>query len=155
VLVLGGGDGVVLGASGLTDILVARAENRHDKYLVQEQITPVELAGRPAYFRVLHCLGDVHPCFWDPATRCYTEVPACDRGTSWCLEAERVARVTAGVSGMALFSTELAWTARGILVAVDYVNDMCDLRPASEAADGVPDRVVDAIVERIVRHAAR
>jgi len=28
---------------------------------------------------------------------------------------------------------------------------MCDLRPASEAENGVPDRVVDSIVDRLVR----
>jgi len=150
----GGGDGVVLGASGLTDVLLARSERKDDKYLVQQHVVPVAIADRPAYFRVIHCLGDVHPCFWDPATRLYTPIRADDRDAPWCRDLESVTRVTARVSGMDVFSTELALTAAGTVVSVDYVNDMCDFRPASEAADGVPDAIVDAVVERIVRLAS-
>ena len=145
----GGGDGVVLCASADSDVHQARSE-REDKFLVQELVVPADLAGRPAYFRVLHCLGDVHPCFWDPTTRLYAAVSADDRGAAWCRELERVAAVTASVSGMDLFSMEVAIDAAGVAISVDYLNDMCDLRPASGAADGVPDAVVDAIARRVV-----
>jgi hypothetical protein len=37
----------------------------------------------------------------------------------------------------------------GRWVAVDYVNDSCDLRLKSRHADGVPDEVVRQIAERI------
>ena len=145
-----GGQGVVVDASTLTDILVARARFKDDKYLVQERVEPKIVDQRPAYFRVLFCLGDIAVCFWDPKTRVYTPLSPEQEASAWCQEVREVARVTARVSGMDLFSTEVAMTADGRPVSVDYVNDMCDLRPASEASDGVPDRLLDAIAARLV-----
>ncbi len=146
----GGGDGVVLGASTLADIARARLACADDTVLVQEHIVPRDFGGRPAYFRVLYCLGDIHPCFWHPDTSEYAALSEAERASDWARGLEAVARAIAGVSLMSLFSTEVALSVDGRWVAVDYVNDMCDLRPASLCAGGVPDPVLDAIVRRLV-----
>jgi len=53
------------------------------------------------------------------------------------------------LSGLDLFSTEVALTAEGLFVIVDYVNDQIDLRPQAAAFDGVPDEIVWSIAERL------
>ncbi len=60
-----------------------------------------------------------------------------------------VARRIAEVCRLDLFSTEIALTATGQLLVVDYVNDPIDLRIKSRAKDGVPDEVVEDIAARI------
>jgi len=145
-----GGEGVVLDATGRTCIDRARAERPDDTILAQERLEWTEIDGHPAYFRVLWCLGDIHACFWNPDTRRYTAVSPEHREAAWHGELAAVTRSIAAVAHMDLFSTELALTTDGRLVSVDYVNDMCDLRLASEHPDGVPDAVVGAIAARLV-----
>jgi hypothetical protein len=55
----------------------------------------------------------------------------------------------AGICRLNFFSTEIVLNRAGQWVAVDYVNDTCDLRLKSRHADGVPDEVVQRIAERI------
>ena len=47
------------------------------------------------------------------------------------------------------FSTELVLTPDEKIVAVDYVNEMCDMRFQSRHEDGVPDSLVKTIVQRL------
>lgn len=148
----GGGEGVVMGASTTEEIARVRT-GMTDTVLIQEHIRPATIQGHPAWFRVLRCLDETFPCFWRPATREYTPLTAAERATAWGERIERTASGIAGVCGMDLFSTEVALTEAGRLVAVDYVNDMCDLRPASHARDGVPDSIVEAVARRIVNAA--
>ena len=46
------------------------------------------------------------------------------------------------------FSSEIAITNSDRLVVIDYVNDVCDMRPQSSAFDGVPDSLIDAVINR-------
>jgi hypothetical protein len=149
----GGGEGVVTDATTHDDIAAARAQWVEDSYLVQERIVPREVGGQVAWFRVLHCLGAVFPCFWHPQTSHYVPLSAEQEASEWGSELQRVTGLIARASGMALFSTEIALTGDGKLVAVDYVNDMLDLRPQSGAVGGVPDAIVAAIADRLVRAA--
>jgi hypothetical protein len=43
------------------------------------------------------------------------------------------------------FSSEIALTNDGLFVAVDYVNEICDMRLQSKHYDGVPDAIVAQI----------
>jgi hypothetical protein len=122
---------------------------------VQEHIGPADFSGHPGWFRVLFVLGETYLNFWHRKTAHYRPLDADEAQTPWAADLRRVTQQIARVSGMSLFSTELAITAAGHVVAVDYVNDMCDLRLASQTPDGVPDAVVAAVVERIVAAAAR
>jgi hypothetical protein len=61
----------------------------------------------------------------------------------------------ASACGLRFFSTELVITADDRIVAVDYVNEMCDLRLQSVTRNGVPDAVVQAIVDDIVTFVRR
>ncbi len=59
-----------------------------------------------------------------------------------------ITRSIAELSGLDLFSTEIAYTDSNLFVVVDYVNDQPDLRMQLNAGDGVPDFIVHDIVER-------
>ena len=59
------------------------------------------------------------------------------------------------VCGLDFFSTEIAITAEKKFVAVDYVNEICDMRLQSQHADGVPDSVVWAISRTMAEHVRR
>ena len=47
------------------------------------------------------------------------------------------------------FSSEIAINNSDKLIVVDYVNDICDMRPQSLAYDGVPDIVIDNIINSL------
>lgn len=151
----GGGEGVILQATTPQEVAEARALHPEDGHLVQEHIEPADFAGHPAWFRILFVLGETYVNFWHQKTARYRPLDASEAQTPWAAELRRVTKQIAQVSGMALFSTELAITAAGHVVAVDYVNDMCDLRLASLTPDGVPDALVAAVAERIVAVAAQ
>ena len=57
---------------------------------------------------------------------------------------------------MNFFSSEVAQTAEGEFVLIDYVNDQCHmLSQSAHPGMGVPDAVVAAIASRLVESAAK
>jgi hypothetical protein len=151
----GGGEGVVLQAGTWEQVRQARAQFPQEKYLLQAHVTPRQLDGRPAWFRVLVCDGAVFPCWWDPATHIYARLTAEQRFHFGLGGLRPAAARIARICRLDLFSTEIALVADGSLVAVDYVNDPVDLRLQSAAADGVPDAIVEALAGRLARQASR
>ncbi len=148
---LGGGEGVVLDATNLEQVLSVRQQHPHEKYLLQAQVTPQMLEGRPAWFRVLVCDGAVYPCWWDQRTHVYTRVTAEERFRFGLRGLTEVPRRIAEICKLDLFSTEIALTNAGQFLVVDYVNDPVDLRLQSKAADGVPDAFVESIAGRLAQ----
>jgi len=148
---LGGGEGVVLEATSLEQVLSVRWQYPHEKYLLQAHVTPQVLDGRPAWFRLLVCDGAVYPCWWDQYTHVYSRVTAEERFRFGLRSLYEVARRIAQICRLDLFSTEITLSADGCFKAVDYVNDPLDLRLQSKAADGVPDACVENIAGRLAR----
>lgn len=148
---MGGGEGVVLEASSLDQVISVRCQYPQEKYLLQAQITPQVLDDRPAWFRVLVCDGAVYPCWWDQRTHVYTPVKAEERFRFRLHGLYEVSRRIAQVCRLDLFSTEIALAMDGRFLVVDYVNDPVDLRLQSKAMDGVPDAFVESIAWRLVR----
>lgn len=145
----GGGEGVVIEATSLSQVLVARQEYPTDKYLLQAHIVPIQLGSRPAWFRVIYCAGQVYPCWWDTRTHVYTPVALAEE-SHYCLSPlHDITASIAHLCGLDLFSTEISLTSEGLFVIVDYVNDQIDLRLQSKALDGVPDEMVQDIVARL------
>lgn len=149
----GGSVGVVADAAGPADVLAARRTYPADKYLLQERIVPEVRDGKRFWFRGFYVLGEVHLTWWDDRTHLYTELgydeaAACSLGPIYA-----IVRTIARVSRLRFFSTEIARDARGRLLVVDYVNDICDMRLQSSHPDGVPDAVVARIANRIAAHA--
>jgi hypothetical protein len=148
----GGGIGVVLGAESLKEIIDARQSHKNDKYLLQETIQPMMSDGRRAWFRVFYAFGDIIPVWWDDVTHIYSLLREDDELP---IEKERLVKITQSihtVCQLEFFSTELVYTGDSKCVAVDYVNEMCDMRLKSQFQDGVPDVVVQRIVQRMMEY---
>jgi hypothetical protein len=146
----GGGDGVIVEATSWEQVVNARQQFPEDHYLLQAYITPVPLDGREAWFRVIGCVDQVFPCWWDTRTHVYTLLTP-EEESRHGLQALRQIPLTIGrLYGLELFSTEIAYTAEGLFVVVDYINDPIDLRLQSKALDGIPDEIVVDIADRIV-----
>ena len=147
----GGGKGVVNAASSLEEVDAARQQYPDDHYLLQAHVEPVDLELGRAWFRLIYCLGKVHPCWWDVETHIYQVLQRSEQMEhifdTLCALAARIA----ALCGLGLFSTEVALTDGDDFVVVDYVNDPLDLRLQSKAVDGVPDTVVRAIADRVAQ----
>lgn len=150
----GGGEGVIVKLSTLEQIQRARREFPAQPYLVQEHIMPKTVDGLPAWFRVIHCLGEIFICHWDTATHVYTPLRPEAEGGAEVESLRKIMRQIARICGLDLFSTEIALTEDDRLLVVDYVNDPIDLRLQSRAADGVPDFIVERIAARIAEETA-
>lgn len=146
----GGGEGVVLDATTLEHIQAARQARPEERFLLQRYVVPIEIAGRPAWFRVIYCTGEAYPCWWHTQTHVYTPVTP-DEEVCYGLGLLRtIAAAIANYCELDLFSFEIALTADGRFVVVDYVNDPLDLRLQSKTPEGVPDVIVRAIAERLI-----
>jgi len=145
----GGGEGVILGANTLEEILQARMEFPKQKYLIQAHIAPRVIADKPAWFRVFYANGETYPCFWDTETHVYAEIA--DEDNIRC-EAKQLSEITtriASICKLDWFSTEIALADE--FIVVDYVNDEIDTRVKSRAMDGVPDEIMNNIAKQLVK----
>lgn len=146
----GGGVGVILDATGLERVLAARREHPDDFYLLQAFIEPVLLDGRPAWFRVIYGCGQAYFCWWDVKTHVYTPFSESDKSALPMALLNGILSKIAALTGLDVFSSEIALTADGNFVVVDYINDPLDLRLQSLTPDGVPDEIAYAVVRNVV-----
>ncbi len=146
----GGGNGVVMGVKTAAEVTVLQRTHPGDKYLVQELIKPAYLGDYRAWFRVFFVCGETQLCWWDDQTHAYEEVSPDDERFFGLDVLRSVTSTIAGVCGLDFFSTELAQKQDGRVVAVDYVNEMCDMRLQSTVPNGVPAPVVRRVAERLV-----
>ncbi len=152
----GGGEGVVL-VTSWTEIQSARQKFPHEKYLLSALVTaaaPEACKPKRAWFRVIYAAGAIFPSWWDERTHVYTPVTPEDEE---CLGLETLRDVTrhiADIAHLELFSTEIALTEDGHFIAVDYVNDPCDLRLQSKAPEAVPDGVVRGVADALAKWVA-
>ncbi len=146
-----GGRGVITNATSWDQVLNNRKEHATDFYLLQAHVIPAELDQRPAWFRVIYCAGKVFPCWWNPSNHVYTPVSDTDLQQHELHQLEQIVTDIASLCGLDLFSTEIAYTAEKQFVVVDYVNDQIDLRLQSRTSEGVPDAVVQGVVEELAR----
>ncbi len=145
----GGGQGVVNEATAWEQVLSARQHYPSDQYLLQASVTPAEINGRKAWFRVLYCTGEVYPCWWDTHTHVYTLFcPTPEFQFLYDCLHQTILSI-ARICKLELFSTEIAYTENSACVIVDYINDPVDLRVQSKACDGVPDKIVADIADRL------
>ena len=146
----GGGEGVILGASALDQILRARMEFPDQKYLLQATITSRIIQGRPAWFRVFYSAGEVYPCWWNPLTHVFASVTQSEEHKYELSPLYDITKQIASICKLDWFTTEIALT-REEFVVVDYVNDHIDTRIQSQAVDGAPDEVIRNVAEGLVK----
>jgi hypothetical protein len=147
----GGGLGVVMGAETLKDVIEARQHHRNDKYLLQETIRPAFIGVRRAWFRLFYAFGEILLCWWDDQTHLYELLDPRDESSDGLQELRELVNQVHDICRLDFFSTEFVLTAEKKVIAVDYVNEMCDMRLQSNYPDGVPDEVVRRIIESLIR----
>jgi len=145
----GGGEGVILGASSVEEILQARMEFPEQKYLIQAHVTPRSIEDTPAWFRVFYANGETYPCWWDTTTHIYTNVTAEEESQDRLGRLRDVTQRIASICKLDWFSTEIALADE--FVVVDYVNDEIDTRVQSQAMDGVPDEIMNSIAIQLIK----
>lgn len=145
----GGGEGVIMGATSMEEILQARMEFPEQKYLVQAQIVPRIIDDKPAWFRVFYANGKTYPCWWNPLTHIYAKIEAEENISRELANLKGVAQRVASICKLDWFSTEIALANK--FVVVDYVNDEIDTRVQSQALDGAPDEVMNDIAKQLVK----
>ena len=146
----GGGEGVILGASSLDQILRARMEFPEQKYLLQSTVVPRTIQGRPAWFRVFYAVGKTYPCWWHPFTHVYSLVTPVEENRYELAPLHDITCRIASLCKLDWFTTEIALTLEDFVV-VDYVNDQIDTRIQSKAVDGAPDDVIRSVAEELVK----
>jgi hypothetical protein len=168
-------------ADGLEAALTAaRAFDRHDTFLIQREVCPPPLAcedgcARPAYWRVLHCLGEWTVFWWQPQDQAagrpsYRWMTAAEMRRHRLQPVLEYAKALAELTGLEWFSTELClgngpeysrYTVTGSdgrprpVLAIDYVNDQCDVDVQSRWPGAPPDHVVRRVAERFAEAAWR
>jgi hypothetical protein len=144
----GGGEGVIIGASSMEEILQARMEFPKQKYLIQSYITPQIIQERPAWFRVFYANGETYPCWWATDTHAYANVTTEEEARYGLDRLRDITKRIASICKLDWFSTEIALADK--FVVVDYVNDEIDTRVQSQAVDGVPDEIINNIARQLV-----
>ena len=147
----GGGIGVVLGAETLKEIITSRKSHINDKYLLQETIHPVMLDAKRGWFRVFYAFGLTIPCWWNNETHIYHVLTENEEKKFKLARLRQIAVTMQRICRLDFFSSEIALTQDGRFVAVDYVNEICDMRPQSKYFDGVPDKVIGVIQQQLAQ----
>lgn len=145
----GGGEGVVLGAFSLEQVLRARMQFPEQKYLLQSTVVPRTMQGRPAWFRVFYAVGNTYPCWWHPFTHVYAAVTSSEENRYELAPLHEITHRIASLCKLDWFTTEIALTLEDFVV-VDYVNDQIDTRVQSKAVDGAPDDIIRSIASQLV-----
>lgn len=153
-----GSGGVVLDFDGTAAALdAARAYDPDDHYLIQEFVAPLDLDGRPAWFRVYNCFGRVFACFWNPATHETIAVTPFERMIYGLHELERISQTIAAISGYTWFSTEIALVERDgrrLFLPIDYLNNKCFMLTQAEFGPcGLPGHIAEAVARQMVEQA--
>jgi hypothetical protein len=138
----GGGIGVVLGAETLKEILENRQRHENDIYLLQETIVPKYLEKNKAWFRVFYAFGETIACWWDDKTHIYKRITEEEKREFQLHMFTAIIKKMHEICKLDFFSTEIALTENNTFVAVDYINEICDMREQSRHIDGVPDDVI-------------
>lgn len=146
-----GGEGVRLDAAGTVDVQDARRTFWRDRYLLQQRILPAQLAGRRAWFRVFYVCGHAIPCWWDDLSHVYAALAPEDELRLGLRALRQIVSRIAHTVSLDFFTSEIVLGTDGRLVSVDYANSPCDMRPQSRHHDGVPDQVIDRIVDVLLK----
>ncbi|MBU1925900.1 MAG: hypothetical protein KKB82_08290 [Candidatus Omnitrophica bacterium] len=154
-----GQQGVLRDARGtVREIANARKFDRGDNFLLQEKIVPLNLDGRRAWFRVFNAFDTIIPCWWDDQQNRYEHVEYEEFNNLRLYGLAKMVSKIAAITKIVWFSTEIAIdnkTAARRFLAIDYVNDQCDMSTLSETSSGVPDTVVQHTANSIVGAAYR
>jgi len=147
----GGGEGVWKHVHSLSDICRIRLEHQDDRYLVQEEVSPLIIDNKRGWIRAYFAYGKVYYCWWNELTHIYNFVTQEEEKIhKFFKKINRIMKKIAAVVNLNFFSSEFVLTEENNLVVVDYVNDPCDMRLKSIHQTGVPDHLVKTLASNII-----
>jgi glutathione synthase/RimK-type ligase-like ATP-grasp enzyme len=141
---------VMLNASTESDVLDFEEDNRTEDILAQEYVVPAVMDGKIAWFRIIFVCGRVLPLWWDPQNRFYQEFGQSAAESDVAKNLEELTRSIAGLTGLDLFSTEIAIDTSGAYKIMDYANHPIDVNSRGNTPDGLPPKVLEKIVRYLV-----
>lgn len=150
-----GGSGILKPVREWAEAQRLRHEWPDDETLLQAWVEPARLGDRRAWFRVFHACGRTFPCWADDRTHRQSAVKPAEEARHGLSLLRGMTLQIAGICGLNVFSTEIARDDHGVWQVVDYVNEPCDFRLRSKAANGVPDPVVAGVADAIAAWLAR
>jgi glutathione synthase/RimK-type ligase-like ATP-grasp enzyme len=138
----------------LREVAEARLFDPGDNFLLHEYITPKNLEGNPAWFRVFYIFGEIMICWWNPETGMYRQVNLKEFEHFRLSPLARISSEISSITGIEWFSCEIAVDNKtGKFTAIDYLNDQFDISSQSQRPAGVPDDLVLLFVQRLVEKA--
>ena len=148
----GAGSGVYLNGYTIIEVEEKRGEFPEDKYLLQEKINPKEIYLKRFWFRTFYICGTIITTWWDDYRHRYEPLSKSDLEKINITHINDIMKKIHDICELDFFSTELAITDQDRVYAIDYVNEICDMRLQSKHKDGIPDDIVNTIAEEIIRH---
>jgi hypothetical protein len=146
----GSGSGVFLNGYSMADIAEKRKEFPEDKYLIQEKIYPREIYLKRFWFRAFYICGTIITSWWHDYGHRYEQLSERDLDKIDLNQINQMMFNIHELCGLNFFSTEFAITDKNKVYAIDYVNEICDMRLNSKYIDGVPDEIVKNIAEKLI-----
>ena len=141
----GGGEGVHLGLTELSQVAEFRKEFPESEYLVQQTVIPKIVGKDPVWLRVFYVCDEIFFTFWNPETKLFYHAHPVELEPSIIKILSSIMQEIAKVSKLRFFSTEIALKPDSAPMVIDYVNDPVDLRPKSFHKDGIPDEIMEKI----------
>ncbi len=141
----GGGEGVHLGLTELSQVAEFRKEFPESEYLVQQTVIPKIVGKVPVWLRVFFVCDEIFFTFWNPETKLFYHTHPVELDPSIIKILSSIMQEIAKVSKLRFFSTEIALKPDNAPIVIDYVNDPVDLRPKSFHKDGIPDEIMEEI----------
>ncbi len=151
----GGGTGMVRNVNTLAEVAEIRKTYPRDRYLVQATVYPMIRDEKRFWFRGFYCCTQREVTWWNEFTHLYQSLSPQEIDFHFIGTIVDILEKIHHISGLHFFSTEIAVTEKGECIAVDYVNEMCDMRLKSRHPDGVPDELVGRFAEALAFHMGR
>lgn len=130
------------------DILKLKKENSAGSYMIQKKVLPQMLQDNPAWFKTLYCLGEIFACWWHPVNHSYKILTAQEFDKFGLLEICKITAQIQNACKLSFFSAEIALQDNNKFVVANYAHDKPDMRRQSKFNDGLPDEIVNKIIEK-------
>jgi hypothetical protein len=144
------GDSTVLTINSLDEVLRLIGQESDKSYFVQEQVVPINLENKPAWFKVLYCFGEIISCRWHPVIREYEILSLRQIYRLGLHEIWAITNKIKQACRLDFFSTEIVMKEDKNFLVVDYVNVRPDMHKKSKFHDGMPDEIVNKAIENII-----
>ncbi len=132
----------------LSDILSLKKENSAASCIIQKKISPRNLEDRPAWFKTLYCLGEIIPCWWHPVTHSHKVLTTQEADKFELREIWEITKLIKNACNLSFFSTEIVLQDNNKFIVVNYAYDKPDMRRQSKFNDGLPDEIVNKVIEK-------